>query len=282
MKKRAPLILIVLLFIAGLAIMLYPTVSDWNNNRHQSHVIEDHEKALQSIESDQLAAEKKAAEEFNEKLLDNVILTDPFDEAAFKNISEGYEEVLNIGGDGIMGYIRIPKIGVKLAIYHGTKSEVISKGVGHLENTSLPIGGISSHSVLSSHTGLPTAKLFTDLDKMELGDKFYLEVLGETLAYEVDQIKTVLPSDTGDLFVDKTKDYMTLVTCTPYGVNSHRLLVRGTRVPYEESDDTKDTSPVKSTINYPYVIAGVLLLVILLAYIIVSRVSRKKRARREG
>jgi len=164
-------------------------------------------------------------------------LTDPFEANADQTSSGAYHSILNIRGDGMMGYIRIPAISVKLPIYHGTGEDILEKGVGHLEQTSFPIGGESTHTVLSAHTGSPAAELFTNLDKLEKGDLFYLEVLGETLAYRVDQIKVVEPTDIDSLMIESSKDYATLVTCTPYGINSHRLLVRGERTEYIEEQD---------------------------------------------
>lgn|GEM_PF-80313 len=237
MKKRLSNTFIIFLFIIGLTIVLYPFASNWYNRHHQAEIIQNYDNTMDKMKEEELEAERESAHLYNESLLSNIILTDPFDEEALKStaseLSE-YEILLNIDDDGIMGYIEIPAIDVQLPIFHGTKPETLEKGVGHLENTSLPVGGSATHVVLSSHTGLPTAKLFTDLIELEKGDLFFFVVLNETLAYEVDQIKVVEPTNTSDLQIDCDKDYVTLVTCTPYGINSHRLLVRGVRTDYVE------------------------------------------------
>lgn len=235
-KKKVYSFFIVLIFIVGLGVMLYPILSNVIHEKNKNDIISNYEDIIDNTSKEKLEEEREKAKKFNELLTGNVIITDPFDPEAQKALEENtdYFNTLNLDGTGIMGYINIPKINVKLPIYHSTSESVLKLGVGHLENTSLPIGGEGTHSVLSGHTGLPNAKLFTDLDKVEKGNIFFLEVLGEKMAYEVDQIKVVEPQDTSDLRIDPTKDYVTLVTCTPYGINSHRLLVRGTRIPYTE------------------------------------------------
>ncbi len=290
MRKKLPIIFMVVIFLIGLGIMLYPVISNFYIEHKQSTVINNYEKVIENTSNEELKAEIERAQKYNELLTGNVIITDPFDLEAQKKLKEDtdYFNIINLAGDGIMGYISIPKINVKLPIYHGTSEEVLQKGVGHLENTSLPIGGEGSHSVLSGHTGLSTAKLFTDLNKVEESNIFYMEVLGEKLAYKVDQIKVVEPHDTSDLVIDSTKDYVTLVTCTPYGVNSHRLLVRGVRVPYTEEIEKKiekeQSDKVSSTWLTEYFKAltiGLSVLVVILIIFIIFIVIRKKISRKK-
>lgn len=220
LHRLLPILLIPALFLAGIAILAYPFVSNYINELHSSHVIQQLEQDLGARADEELALHRERAKAYNNSL---------------RSVGEGseapydYNEILNFPG-GIMGYIDIPKIHVHLPIYHGTGEDVLSKGVGHLPDTAFPIGGSGNHSVLTGHTGLPSAKLFTDLTKLAEGDLFYIHILEEVLTYEVDQIKIVLPSKADDLLPAAGKDYCTLVTCTPYGVNSHRLLVRGIRV----------------------------------------------------
>lgn len=232
-NKNNPSLLIAMgIVLAGMALTVYPFVSNYLYEKEQEKIILDMDNT--NLEASSLEAEREKAEAYNAYLLEeNIVLTDPFDPEAFAEKSEvPYEEILNPYGNGMMGYLEIPVIDLTLGIYHGTSPHVLEEGVGHLENSSLPIGGESTHSVLSAHTGLPDKKLFTDLVLLEEGDTFYVHVLDEILAYQVDQIKTVTPEDTGELHVITGRDLITLVTCTPYGINSHRLLVRGTRIPY--------------------------------------------------
>lgn len=230
--------------LAGMALMLYPFVSNYLYEREQEELIQSVDNT--EMEEELLQEEWEKAEAYNSYLLEeNIVLTDPFDPEAFAKQSEvSYEEILNPYGNGMMGYLEIPAIDLSLGIYHGTSPHVLEEGVGHLENSSLPIGGESTHSVLSAHTGLPDKKLFTDLVLLEKGDTFYIHVLDEILAYKVDDIEVVTPDDTESLHVVPGEDHVTLVTCTPYGVNSHRLLVRGTRIPYvpEEKAQAEESS----------------------------------------
>lgn len=235
MKKRLSSILICCIFLLGLGIMLYPMISNIYSEHNQIQTINNYEKVIGDMNDNEIQEAIELARKYNKRLIGNVTLTDPFDVELQKELDSEYEHLLNIDGDGIMGHVNIPEINVNLPIYHGTSEEVLQKGVGHLENTSLPVGGEDTHTVLSGHTGLPSAELFNNLSELEEGDEFYLHILGEVLAYKIDQIKVVEPQETSDLLIDPTKDYATLVTCTPYGVNSHRLLVRGTRIPYVEN-----------------------------------------------
>ncbi len=214
----------VALFLAGLGLMLYPTVSNLLNMRNQADVISDYSSEVDSMDEAEKQECLEAARGYNRK----ICFGQPF--KMTDEDREEYNSLLNPDGSGVMGYIDIPKIDCYLPIYHGTSDEVLEIGAGHFEGSSLPVGGESAHCVISGHSGLPSAKLFTDIDTLEIGDEFYLSVLGETITYEVDQILIVLPNETQELTIKEGEDYCTLVTCTPYGINSHRLLVRGKRV----------------------------------------------------
>lgn len=220
------------LFLLGASILLYPSVSAYLNSQNQAKVVEDYSNQVKQMNDAETEKELQKAREFNENLKRTVVI-DPFTEEMNQQLSEEYLKILN-KNNGQIGTLIIPKIQLKLPVYHGTEAKVLKKGVGHIQNTAFPVGGGGTHAVLSAHRGLPEARLFTDLDKLEKGDMFFIQVPDETLAYEVDQIKTVLPEDTGDLQPSEEQDYVTLVTCTPYGVNTHRLLVRGKRVPYDQ------------------------------------------------
>lgn len=218
-----------LLFAAGAGIFLYPAVSDHLARRQQTFVIQEYQEQVDKVSREEMKAEWEKAEEYNDNLAGDPV-KDPFIPGSGYALPQNYREVLNV--DGVMGYIEIPKISVRLPIRHGTSEEVLEKGVGHIESTALPIGGASRHAVLTGHRGLPSAELFTRLDELDSGDIFLIHVLDETLAYEVDQIKTVLPTELEDIQVVPGRDLVTLITCTPYGVNTHRLLVRGSRTEY--------------------------------------------------
>ena len=215
------------IFLGGCALLAYPKVSQWLNDRHQSEVIADYSSAVDGLDDEEAQRELKRAEDYNDQLTENVALADPFETKLTEN--DQYSSLLNFTAEGVMGYIEIPKINVLLPIYHGVSSGVLSKGIGHLPETSLPVGGTSTHCVLAGHSGMSSARLFTDLPKLESGDVFYLHIYNKTLTYTVDQVKKVLPTDTSDLQIVDSEDYVTLVTCVPIAVNSHRLLVRGIR-----------------------------------------------------
>lgn len=224
MKSKVINGLIGLVFIVGICLLAYPFVSDSLNVFTQKKEINAYEADIENMENDEMELARAAAEMYNEALLANSNRWNFTDEDA-----KEYQGVLNLSGNGTMGYVEIPKINCLLSIGHGTGEEVLETAIGHIEGSSLPVGGIGTHCALSGHRGLPSAKLFTDLDQLEEGDEFYLHVLDETLTYVVDQIVVVEPEDMAELAIDLEKDYCTLVTCTPYGVNSHRLLVRGER-----------------------------------------------------
>ena len=263
MKKHLSTIILILIFLVGLCLVLYPTVADYWNSLHQSRAIATYAEEVAHIDTDKYTALWQDAIAYNQNLRkrDNIFLLSDTQKTQ-------YGELLNIGGNGVMGYIEIPAIGVSLPIYHGTDEAVLQIAIGHLEWTSLPVGGESSHCVVSGHRGLPSAKLFTNLDQLQVGDTFLFRILDETLTYEVDQIKIVLPNETDDLLIQDGKDLCTLVTCTPYGVNSHRMLVRGHRVENAEIAKTirvtADAMQIEPLIVAPLVAIPMLLILLLM------------------
>lgn len=265
MKKHWSTILLVLILVLGLSLLLYPTVADWWNSMHSSRAIASYDAIMAEMDEEDYTHLFDAAHAYNTELNQINFPIMYYDQL------EGYRDLLNISGNGIMGYIEIPQINVKLPIYHGTDESVLQLGVGHMEGTSLPIGGESTHSVLSAHRGLPSSRLFTDLDKILVGDTFTLYVINQTLTYEVDQILIVEPADVEPLYITEGEDYCTLVTCTPYGINSHRLLVRGHRVENPEAERTvrvtSDAVQVEPVFVAPFV-AAPMLLVLLVAIMI--------------
>ena len=240
MKKVLPTVLIILVFLTGIAIFLYPSVSNYLYEKNSSKAITEHEENLSKISPETIAKEKEAVAKYNKSLFENaVVLTDPFDPDAYPITDGEYTELLAF--DDVMAYIEIPAIDVYLPVYHGTKEETLQIGVGHLENTSLPAGGRTTHAVLSAHCGLPSARLFTDLHLLKNGNIFRIYVLDEVLTYQVYDIETVDPDDSSSLHIKENEDIVTLITCTPYGKNTHRLLVHGRRI--EESAETKIDEP---------------------------------------
>lgn len=240
MKKALPTILIVLVFIAGISVFLYPTVSNFLHEKNSSKAIMSHAENIAKLSPEAIAKEKEAVDRYNKSLYKNaVVLTDPFDPDAYPITDGEYDELL--ATDDVMAYIEIPAIDVYLPIYHGTSEETLLIGVGHLENTSLPLGGANTHTVLSAHCGLPSARLFTDLNLLREGNIFRVHVLDETLTYQVYDIEIVNPDDSSSLFIREGEDIVTLITCTPYGKNTHRLLVHGKRI--EVDDDTLIEEP---------------------------------------
>lgn len=224
MRRKNPVIFLTLGFLIGVCVLLYPAFSSYVNSKTQTRAIVDYESVLQQLEPEDYTAMFQAAYDYNEALYALQYPLMYFDEIP------GYYETLSIPGSRIMGYVKIDKIGVELPVYHGTSDEVLTQGVGHLEGSSLPVGGPNTHSVLSAHRGLPSAKLFTNLDRLEIGDTFQLTILDQVLTYQVDQVKVILPTEIDDLQIVEGMDYCTLFTCTPYGINTHRLLVRGIRI----------------------------------------------------
>lgn len=267
MKKRLTTILAVLVFITGLSLLLYPTVSNYFNSLHQSKVVSHYSDALEKMDEAQKQAAIDAAVQYNALLVSNDARFTPSEEE-----TRLYNSLLNPDGTGMMGYITIPEIRCKLAIYHSVDDSVLQVGVGHLEGSSLPVGGSSTHCVISGHRGLPSARLFTDIDRLEKGDLFYLHVYGKVLAYEVDKISVVEPEDYGPLEIEEGKDLCTLLTCTPYGINTQRLMVRGHRVVdslYDESNITSDAARVDTL-----VVASCVGVILLLVGFIVSKIWR--------
>ena len=279
MKKkwmsRLMTLLIVVVFVAGLSFLLYPTVSNLWNQAHQSRAIATYTEQVEKLDDSSNKEMLKAARKYNKELLkkaDHWKLS--------KKDKKKYESLLDVSGTGIMGYIEIPKIACSLPVYHGTDEGALQIAIGHLEGSSLPVGGKSSHCVLSGHRGLPSARLFTDLDQMEEGDTFILNILGHKLAYEVDQIKVVLPEKMSDLEIQEGKDLCTLVTCTPYGINTHRLLVRGHRVKYVETKVQEQKEVSKSKTDTRLVIAGAAVGAVVL-FIIIFAVRRRRKHRNQ-
>lgn len=272
MKKHRSTILLILVFVVGLSLLLYPTVSDWWNSRHQSRAIESYSTAVADLNEDAYREIWDRAVDYNAALARQGIRWVLSEEEQAE-----YNAQLNVNGTGAMGYIEIPTLEVLLPIYHGTSDGVLQTAVGHIDGSSLPVGGAGSHCVLSGHRGLPSARLFTDLDRLVEGDCFQLHVLDETLTYEVDQIRIVLPSELDELEIVEGEDLCTLVTCTPYGVNTHRLLVRGHRVENARADAVVSSDAVRvDNLLVASVVAAILLLV-LLVWLLVS--SRQRAAR---
>jgi len=286
MKKKSSKIVIILIFLAGLSLLLYPLVANQWNNHRQKQLISNYESVVADKEAAgniDYAAEMKKAEAYNDALLPS-ILPDSFAVAdASTETDSSYEDSLNIAGDGMMGIVEIPKIDIKLPIYHGTSDEVLQKAAGHLEGSSLPIGGESTHAVISAHRGLPSASLFTDLDQLEIGDHFLIHVLDETLCYEVDQILVVDPEDTSALAVEDGEDLVTLLTCTPYGVNTQRLMVRGHRVPYEEQTVADEQTPLSGlSLHTNYLLWVIVGIVVTGVFILILFIREKKLQKREA
>ena len=250
----------------GFSVLLYPTFSSYLNEKNSSKVVSNYDAEsvkLSNAEKEQMLADARA---YNQEMLGNIDLIDPFSQTNTE-IDERYQDLLNVDGSGMMGYIRIPKIKVELPIYHGTSETVLQAGVGHFWGTSLPVGGESTHTVLTGHRGLPTKTLFTNMDKLKVGDIFYIKVLGETLAYKIDQILTVLPEETEALSIEPGQDYATLVTCTPYAINTHRLLVRGERIPYEEAIKEVPDQSIKPELSFTAKVLIITIVVILIGLI---------------
>lgn len=276
LKKRWPLLIIVLILAAGLAFMGYPAVGNWVCERTASVEISDYNAIVEQKDTSALDAMLADTVKYNEALSGN---------GDSSSVAK-YDDLLAV--TDAIGYLEISKLDLYLPVYHGISDEVLQKGIGHMQETSLPVGGKSTHSVLSGHTGLPAAKLFTDLDQLKEGDKFYIHVLNRILAYQVDQIKVVLPEETEDIRIVEGKDYVTLLTCTPYGVNSHRLLVRGERTDYEPGTvavqapadtETRAVVSVEKVLWYLAIGAGLVLLIIIL--LILFMPARKSKGRKD-
>ena len=263
MKNNRSTILLILILLIGLSLMLYPSLADWWNSFHSSRSIASYVEQVANIDDAQYEELWDAAWDYNQSLLHR-----PNDFLLSDEQKEIYKSLLDFGGNGIMGYIEIPMIDVMLPIYHGTKESVLQIAVGHLDWTSLPVGGAGSHCVVSGHRGLPSARLFTDLDKLKVGDVFMLHVLNEILTYEIDQILIVEPQDTDPLLIEPGKDLCTMVTCTPYGINSHRMLVRGHRIESQEEAKviriTADAVRIEPLMVAPFVAVPILLVLLII------------------
>ena len=279
MKKNRSNIILILIFLVGLSVMLYPTVSDYINQKNQSRAVASYSEEVENLSDVDYQAYFDAADDYNRRLAETP--------DAFYRPEEvsGYTDTLDVSGTGIMGYITISKIGVELPIYHGTSDGVLQVAAGHLEGSSLPVGGAGTHAVISAHRGLPSAKLFTNLDELEVGDTFTITVLDRVLTYEVDQISIVLPTETDLLQPVEGKDYVTLMTCTPYGINTHRLLVRGKRIENAENQKhirvTADALRIEPIIVAP-ALAVPMLLVLLVIMLAVPHLRKRKNQREEN
>ena len=276
MRKNLSTIILILIFLVGLSVMLYPSVSDAVNRKHQSRAVVGYAEEVEQLSDADYQTYFDAADAYNRQLN-----TTP--NAFYKpDLVSGYAQTLDISGTGIMGYITIPKISVELPIYHGTDEGVLQVAAGHLEGSSLPVGGAGTHAVISAHRGLPSAKLFTNLDELEVGDRFTITVLNRVLTYEVDQISIVLPTEIDQLLPTEGMDYVTLMTCTPYGINTHRLLVRGKRVETTESQKHIRVAADAFRIE-PIIVAPILAIPMLLAALVGVLVAphlRKRSKRR--
>lgn len=278
-KKRSGsrlTILLVLILIAGLGLLLYPTVSDWWNSFHQSRAIASYVQTVANLDKEEYDRMLQEAQAYNRKLLTKA------DRYNFtEEDEEEYNAILDVTGTGIMGYVEIPSIGVSLPVYHSTNESVLQTAIGHIEGTSLPVGGVGTHCAVSGHRGLPAARLFTDLDQLKEGDTFLFQVLDRTLTYEVDQIRIVLPTELQDLEIDPQEDYCTLITCTPYGINTHRLLVRGKRIENitQDVNVVADAVQLEPVLVAPLVAAPILLLLLVLLLITTRRKKGKQKRR---
>lgn len=277
--KKWKTLLLALIFLAGLSLLVYPSISSYWNSLVQSRLVYSYMENVSRMESAQKLELFEKAREFNKDL---AALPTHYELTPAEQ--ERYEQTLDVSGTGVMGYLEVPKINVSLPIYHGTESTVLEFAIGHLAGSSLPVGGESTHAVLTGHTGLPSSRLLTDLREMEVGDIFYIQIMDETLTYEVDQIRKVLPENTSDLNITKGMDYCTLVTCTPYGINTHRLLVRGHRIETARSAIMKfsaDALQIDPLIVMPFLALPTLLFLFLLVMLKPNRSKKREKQFRE-
>ena len=281
-SKVITIVLASVTFLLALGMTLYPVISNHVNEKYASEIHTAYEEIIQQADTSALLEAKELAIAYNEAIVPGAA-DEAYSQAALLEASVDYEKQLNIVGNGTMGYVEIPNINVNLPIYHGTSNDSLERGIGHLLGSSLPVGGESTHAILTAHSGMASQKMFSDLDLMKIDDVFYIDVLNERLAYQVDAIFTVLPHETEQLQIVTGEDYCTLVTCTPFGVNTHRLLVRGTRIPYEEAEEILEQQPVieepTSTWEEKYmdgIITGVSIVVILALLVGVVQYIRRK------
>lgn len=296
MKRILAVITIVLIFLAGIGVMSYPLISSVVNNYVSRSQVKEYSEKVALMPSEKTEELIKQALKYNDQLSDNLVITDPFDQESYDKLSTDYEEVLNIDGGGLIGYVEIPKIDVYLPIYHGTDSTVLSKGAGHMQSTSFPVGGESTHSVISAHSAYPGETFFDYLTDMEVGDEFYIHIVDRTLKYEVDQIEVILPTEINSLRIVEGEDLVTLLTCTPYTINTHRLLVRGKRVEYDDTQYVDhNASLAKFENDYIFflgykisyltaglVVVGFVALVIFIIIILLRRSKKKKKKAEEN
>lgn len=278
LKKNGLTLILLLILLIGAGLIAYPSFANWWNSFHQSRAVASYAETVANMNTEEYERIISKAQAYNRKLSRSGILW-TLDEDEEKD----YKEQLDIGTSGIMGYIDIPKIDVMLPIYHGIDESILQVAVGHIPGTSLPVGGKGSHCVVSGHRGLPSARLFTDIDKLVEGDTFTITVLNKTLTYEVDQIRTVLPTDLSDLQIEKGKDYVTLVTCTPYGINTHRLLVRGHRIENADGDASviADALQIEPIYIAPFIAVPILILLIIGMFIMTGMRTRRRREKRQ-
>ena len=278
LKKNGLTLILLLTLLIGAGLIAYPSFANWWNSFHQSRAVASYAETVANMNTEEYERIISKAQAYNRKLSRSGILW-TLDEDEEKE----YKEQLDIGTSGIMGYIDIPKIDLMLPIYHGIEESILQVAVGHIPGTSLPVGGKGSHCVVSGHRGLPSARLFTDIDKLVEGDSFTITVLNKTLTYEVDQIRTVLPTDLSDLQIEKGKDYVTLVTCTPYGINTHRLLVRGHRIENADGDASviADALQIEPIYIAPFIAVPILILLIIGMFIMTGMRTRRRREKRQ-
>lgn len=285
MKKIVAVIVIIVGLAVGIGFAGYPFISNFLMSLNLNSEVQTYLNAAANLTKEQNELEMQKAIEYNKSLLSKFDIGDPFGEEI--KADDDYYELVNLGGTSVMACIEVPALDINYPVYHGTSDEVLDKAIGHMRGTSLPVGGESTHAVLTGHSGYSTAKLFTDLDQLKKGDVFYITTLNQTLAYEVDQIKVVVPSDNSALKIEPNEDYVTLVTCTPYGVNSHRLLVRGTRVPYDEGKrQLQAKKRTESTFTGEYLsailIGGSVMAGILIVYIFIRVMVKQVRKRKDN
>ncbi len=277
LKKYVIELILSIILVAGLCLILYPTVSDWWNSLHQSRAIASYVETVDGLSEEECEERLAKARAYNEKLAAGnrgFVLTE--------SEMEEYHALLDVSGTGMMGYVQIPSIGVSLPVYHGTDEAVLQMAIGHIPGSSLPVGGESTHCLISGHRGLPSARLFTDLARLEEGDIFTLTVLGQKITYQVDQIRVVLPAEQQDLMIMDSQDYCTLITCTPYGINSHRILVRGTRVQNLEETHEVRAEAVKLPVYQVVLTTGIpIVLLVVLGVWVYCRLRRAKKTTRE-
>ena len=270
-EKIKSVVTTIIIFI-GILVCLYPVISNYISEKNHMEIIDEYIEAVDELDEETIENELAKAQEYNENLSGEPV-HDPFIEGSGYAVPDNYEDVLNVNGDGVMAYIEIPEIDCYLPIYHGTDTEVLSKGVGHIEESSLPIGGSSTHAVLTGHTGLPSSELFTRLTDLEIGDAFYIYVLNQTLKYEIYEIEIIEPEDLSKLEIEEGRDLVTLVTCTPYGVNTHRLLVKGERTEYDEETEVAEEVEENDKISllYIFIAIGIFVIVVILVIVFIKR-----------